>query len=128
MSEVRLRSILDNDFYKITMQNAVIKLFPNEKVKYQFINRGKHFFPPGFGEALRKCINAMAELKLTRDEKKFLQITCPYLDMPYLDFLAGYHYDPSEVSIVQTEDNLEVTVEGQWYRTILWEVPILALI
>ncbi|SFI99706.1 nicotinate phosphoribosyltransferase [Kaistella treverensis] len=128
MSEVRLRSILDNDFYKITMQNAVIKLFPNEKVKYQFINRGKHFFPPGFGEALRKCINAMAELKLTRDEKKFLQITCPYLDMPYLDFLAGYHYDPSEVTIVQTEDNLEVTVEGQWYRAILWEVPILALI
>ena len=32
MSEVRLKSILDNDFYKITMQNAVVKLFPNEKV------------------------------------------------------------------------------------------------
>ena len=89
MREVRLRSILDNDFYKITMQNAVIKLFPNEKVKYQFINRGKHFFPPGFADELRNCINAMAELKLTRDEKKFLQIMCPYLDMPYLDFLAG---------------------------------------
>ncbi|WP_226063233.1 nicotinate phosphoribosyltransferase [Kaistella polysaccharea] len=128
MSEVRLRSLLDNDFYKITMQNAVIKLFPNEKVKYQFINRGKHHFPPGFGDELRRSINAMAELKLTRDEKEFLRITCPYLDLPYLDFLAGYHYDPSEVSIIQTENNLEVTVEGQWYRTILWEVPILSLI
>ena len=128
MREVRLKSILDNDFYKITMQNAVIKLFPNEKVKYQFINRGKHHFPEGFAEELRKSINAMAELKLTKDEKQFLRVTCPYLDLPYLDFLGGYHYDPSEVHIVQTADYLDVTVEGEWYRTILWEVPILALI
>lgn len=128
MIEVRLKSILDNDFYKITMQNAVIKLFPNEKVKYQFINRGKHHFPPGFAEELRRSVNAMAELKLTKDEKKFLRETCPYLDLPYLDFLGGYHYDPTEVNIVQTDESLEVTVEGEWYRTILWEVPILALI
>lgn len=128
MIEVRLKSILDNDFYKITMQNAVIKLFPNEKVKYQFINRGKHHFPSGFAEELRRSINAMAELKLTKDEKKYLRETCPYLDLPYLDFLGGYHYDPTEVNIIQTEESLEVTVEGEWYRTILWEVPILALI
>ena len=128
MNEVRLKSILDNDFYKITMQNAVVKLFPNEKVKYQFINRGKHHFPKGFAEELRKSVNAMAELKLTKDEKQFLKETCPYLELPYLDFLGGYHYDPSEVKIVQTENDLQVTVEGEWYRTILWEVPLLALI
>jgi Nicotinic acid phosphoribosyltransferase len=128
MNEVRLKSILDNDFYKITMQNAVVKLFPNEKVKYQFINRGKHHFPEGFAEELRKSVNAMAELKLTKDEKQFLKETCPYLELPYLDFLGGYHYDPSEVKIVQAENDLQVTVEGEWYRTILWEVPLLALI
>lgn len=128
MKDVRLRSILDNDFYKITMQNAVVKLFPNERVKYQFINRGKHHFPEGFAEELRKSVNAMAELRLSSDEKKFLKETCPYLDLPYLDFLGGYHYDPSEVHIHQTENDLEVTVEGEWYRAILWEVPLLALI
>lgn len=128
MSEVRLKSILDNDFYKITMQNAVVKLFPSEKVKYSFINRGKHHFPKGFDEELRKSVNAMAEMKLTKEEKEYLRNTCPYLDLPYLDFLAGYQYDPSEVQIVQTENDLEVTIVGEWYRTILWEVPLLALI
>lgn len=128
MSEVRLKSILDNDFYKITMQNAVVKLFPSEKVKYSFINRGKHHFPKGFDEELRKSVNAMAEMKLTKEEKEYLRNTCPYLDLPYLDFLAGYQYDPSEVQIVQTENDLEITVVGEWYRTILWEVPLLALI
>lgn len=128
MSAVRLKSILDNDFYKITMQNAVVKLFPSEKVKYSFINRGKHHFPKGFDEELRKSVNAMAEMKLTKEEKEYLRNTCPYLDLPYLDFLAGYQYDPSEVQIVQTENDLEVTIVGEWYRTILWEVPLLALI
>ena len=128
MNFVRLRSILDNDFYKITMQNAVVKLFPNERVRYHFINRGKHHFPEGFDSELRKAVDAMAELKLTRDEKEYLRITCPYLDLPYLDFLGGYHYDPSEVHISQQGSDLHVTVEGEWYRTILWEVPLLALI
>lgn len=128
MADVRLKSLLDNDFYKITMQNAVVKLFPEAQVKYSFINRGAHCFPEGFGEALRSAVDAMAELKLTREEKAYLRRTCPYLDLPYLDFLGGYHYDPSEVTIVQQGSELEVSVEGEWYRTILWEVPLLALI
>lgn len=128
MHDVRLNSILDNDFYKITMQNAVVKLFPSSIVKYEFINRGKHEFPEGFDIALKEAVNKMAELKLTKEEKKFMARTCPYIDLPYLDFLEGYHYDPSEVKIRQEGNELSVTVEGLWYRTILWEVPLLALI
>lgn len=121
-------SILDNDFYKFTMQCAVVKLFPNNKAKYKFINRGNHLFPEGFGKLLREAIDNMAMLKLTKDEKKFLSRTCPYLNPAYIDFLEGYRYDPSEVSIKQIGNNIEVHVEGLWYRTILWEVPILSLI
>ena len=125
---VVFNSILDNDFYKFTMQCAVVKLFPDARVKYEFINRGKHFFPEGFDDALRKAINEMAKLQLTKAEKEFLKKNCPYLNLPYLDFLEGYHYDPSEVKINQIGNDLEVTVEGLWYRTILWEVPLLSLI
>ena len=121
-------SILDNDFYKFTMQCAVMKLFPDAQVKYEFINRGNHSFPKGFGEALRKAVDDMAKLRLTKPEKEFLKKNCPYLNLPYLDFLEGYHYGPSEVKIEQTDDQIKVIVEGLWYRTILWEVPLLALI
>lgn len=124
----RFTSILDNDFYKFTMQCAVVKLFPDAQVKYEFINRGKHFFPEGFGEVLQNAVNEMANLRLTKEEKAFLRKNCPYLNLPYLDFLEGYHYDPSEVKISQVGNDLEIVVEGLWYRTILWEVPLLALI
>ena len=127
MSKV-LTSLLDNDFYKFTMQCGVVQLFPKTKARYTFINRGKHEFPKGFDKALRAAVDAMADLKLTKDEKAFLVKNCPYLSPLYLDFLEGYRYDPSEVHIAQEGSDLKVTVEGHWYRTILWEVPLLAII
>ncbi len=125
---VILSSILDNDFYKFTMQQCTVKLFPKAKARYRFINRGKHVFPKGFVQVLQKSVDSMAGLQLTSSEKKWLARTCPYLDPVYLDFLQGYRYDPSEVSISQNGNELSVTVEGYWYRTILWEVPLLCLI
>ncbi|QLE01775.1 nicotinate phosphoribosyltransferase [Galbibacter sp. BG1] len=121
-------SILDNDFYKFTMQCAVVKLFPHTKAKYKFINRGEHKFPPHFDKALRTAIDNMALLKLTKEEKQFLIENCQYLNPAYIDFLEGYRYDPSEVTISQAGEDLEVYISGYWYRTILWEVPLLALI
>lgn len=126
--DASLNSMLDNDFYKFTMQHAVIKLFPKAKARYEFINRGQHSFPPGFADALRNAINKLASLQLTREEKKYLKETCSYLDPTYLDFLQGYRYDPEEVTITQNGEHLQVNIEGYWYRTILWEVPIMSLI
>lgn len=123
-----LNSLLDNDFYKFTMQFAVIKLFPKAKARYQFINRGKHAFPEGFAEHLREAVNQMAALKLSKAEKHFFSKTCPYIDPTYFDFLQGYQYDPEEVTIRQQGSELSVEIEGYWYRTILWEVPLMALI
>lgn len=123
-----IKSIIDNDFYKFTMQFGVTKLYPDVMARYKFINRGEHQFPEGFADELQKEINAMASLALTKDEKNFFTTNCPYLSPAYLDFLQGYRYDPNEVKITQNGADVEVHVEGYWYRTILWEVPILCLI
>ena len=83
MSKV-LTSLLDNDFYKFTMQCGVVQLFPKTKARYTFINRGKHEFPEGFDKALRAAVDAMAELKLTKDEKSFSLVkNCPLKKSKY---------------------------------------------
>ncbi len=110
------------------MQFGVTKLYPDVMARYKFINRGEHQFPEGFADELQKEINAMASLALTKEEKDFFTTNCPYLSPAYLDFLQGYRYDPNEVKITQNGTDVEVHVEGYWYRTILWEVPILCLI
>jgi nicotinate phosphoribosyltransferase len=43
-----IKSILDLDLYKITMQYAVMQLFPTLKVRYTFKNRNKTPFPENF--------------------------------------------------------------------------------
>lgn len=124
-----INSIVDNDLYKITMQFAIIKTFPNSEVEYTFVNRGKTQFPDGFDYELRKEIDSMRNLVLTQEEKKFLQEKCGnYLDRPYLDFLEGYRYDPSEVGVILKDGELNIKIRGFWYRTVLWEVPLMALI
>jgi nicotinate phosphoribosyltransferase len=110
------------------MQYAVVHLFPWAKAKYSFINRGKHSFHEGFGDALQEAVNAMSSLKLSKEEKEFFGKTCPYLSPTYLDFLEGYRYDPAEVQIEQRGEDVTVSIKGYWYRTILWEVPLLSLI
>ncbi|AFJ90856.1 nicotinate phosphoribosyltransferase [Blattabacterium sp. (Blaberus giganteus)] len=121
-------SLLDNDFYKFTMQNAVIKLFPLAKVKYEFINRGKHPFPKNFDKILKENLNKMTYLKLSNEERIFLEKHCPYLDSSYLDFLNKYQYNPKEVNIFQKGKNIKMHIEGLWSRTILWEVPLMSII
>src|SRR5690606_23841650 len=109
-----IHSILDNDFYKLTMQCAVVKLFPDVMTKYEFINRGHHEFPEGFAAALSEQVHHMSQLALTPEEKIFLQQSCPYLNAAYLDFLSGYRYDPREVIIHQEGTALSVSVHGPW--------------
>ncbi|MFH1154848.1 MAG: nicotinate phosphoribosyltransferase [Pseudomonadota bacterium] len=123
-----IQSILDNDLYKFTMQQAVHMLYPRAHAEYVFINRSDTRFPRGFARKLRREVAAMAGLRLLPEEKAFLETACYFLTPVYLDFLEHYTFDPGEVSIRETGGELKVTISGPWYRTILWEVPLLALI
>lgn len=110
------------------MQNAVVKLFPWAEVRYQFKDRNNTKYPEGFATILREEVQKFKSLSLTDDEQHFMSKCFPFLDPTYIDFLKGYRYDPNEVKITQDSGKLKVTIEGYWYRTILWEVPLLALI
>lgn len=123
-----IRSIIDNDLYKLTMQQAVVQLFPRSYVKYKFINRGKTKFPDGFDVRLRQELKKMEELCLTQDEALFMSLNCEFLNPTYIDFLKSYRFDSTEVGIMQNDGDLSIDITGLWYRTILWEVPLMALI
>ena len=124
-----IKSILDTDLYKLSQGYAVAKRYPRALVRYAFFNRGQDPFPDGFADNLLKQIQLMAEVSLTVDEYHFLDKRCgEFLDPQYLDWLRGFRFDPSEVTVVQTEGELQIAIEGYWYRAIYWEVPLMALI
>ncbi|MDW7732754.1 MAG: nicotinate phosphoribosyltransferase [Methanolobus sp.] len=125
-----IRSILDNDLYKFTMQMAVLELFPDVVAEYRFTNRGTQRFNEGFVRKLRRIIDEdMPALALTDDEYLWLKAACPYFKPMYVEYLRNYRFDPSEVTVGLTEDNdLDLRIRGPWHSSILWEIVLMAMI
>ena len=124
-----IQSVLDTDLYKFTTSYAYSKLYPRAYGQFRFIDRGKTTYPQGFAEELKKEIQEMSKLALTKDEASFLYRELPYLPPTYIDFVRGFRFDPEEVKVEQdAEGHLFIIAEGLLYRVTLWETPILALV
>ena len=125
-----ITSILDDDIYKFSQQNAVLELFPEAIAEYRFCNRGKQRFNLDFLVALRYEVGVnFPQLALIQEDYNYLKEKCPYLKTTYLEFLRNYRYNPEQVHISLTKDNnLEIVIKGKWSETILWEVKLMAVI
>ena len=125
-----IKSILDTDLYKLTMGFAVVKNFPYQKVRYKFTDRNNISFPDNFDKDVMDEVKNMESLFLTQLEKTWVTRNLgKFLPPTYIDFLSGYRFDSSEVDVYLDDDNkLHIDIEGFWYRTILWEVPLMAII
>jgi nicotinate phosphoribosyltransferase len=110
------------------MQQAVCQLYPTVQARYEFINRGRTPFPDWFKEPLLKAIDQLCELQVTEEELEWLEKTCYFFTPVYLDILKGFRFRKEELAIAVNEGRLEICIQGPWYRTILWEVPLLAII
>ncbi|KIW07133.1 nicotinate phosphoribosyltransferase [Verruconis gallopava] len=133
-------SILDTDLYKLTMQCCVLKYFPDVQVTYSFTNRTPDMkFSRASVKWLWAQIEKLENVALTQDELAYLRSTCKYLSETYLDFLSGFRQRPREQIHLTfkadkdtgSEDDLgaiELYTTGTWLETILYEIPLLALI
>ena len=121
--------MLDSDLYKLTMQNAILELYPDATAEYVFINRNKNYiFDRKFCNTLRDEIDRMPNLKLGLDEKDWLRNQCPYLKPAYLEYLSNYRFNPNEVDVSIKDSQLVLSIYGKWFQTVLWEVPLMAII
>jgi len=119
----------DNDLYTFTCQYYILETYPNAEVRYSFFDRNKRKYPEGFAKMLQEQIDGMANVTITNEEIAFMRRKCYFLPEWYFIFLRGYRFNPAEVHITQDEEgHLDITIEGKWYSTIMWEMPILSTI
>ena len=127
-----IHSLLDTDLYKFTMQEVVWSRFPNVPVEYAFKCRSRGVdLSPCAGE-IRDALEAFCRLRLTPGEAAFLH-GIPYLKSNYVDALADLTLNPAHVEVrvvpeAAPEDRLQITIRGSWFQTILFEVPLLAIV
>ena len=122
-----IQSIFDDDLYKFTMQQAVLKLYPDAYAEYRFKNRGKHELGNDkLINLLKKEIDNLGELRATDDEiEKFGKLS--FVQPWYVDYVKNYRYDTSQVTI-SNHDDLGIIIRGPWHSAILWEVKLMASI
>lgn len=119
----------DNDLYTFSCQYYVMMKYPRAEVEYTFIDRNGTCYPKGFADLLQEQVNGMASVKITDEEIDFMVNHCVWLPLWYFNFLKGYSFNPAEVSISQDEEgHLNIRVQGKWFSTIMWEMPLLSTI
>lgn len=123
-----IQSLLDTDLYKLTMQQAVLELYPDAVAEYRFTNRGKQKIGEEVLGRLREELNNLSRIKLFHSEGAFLK-KLNFFKPQYIAYLSRYQFNSNQVKLsLDSDQNLEVTIKGPWHETILWEVPLMALI
>ncbi|OQA94983.1 MAG: Nicotinate phosphoribosyltransferase 2 [Spirochaetes bacterium ADurb.Bin218] len=121
-------SLLDNDFYKFTMMQAVLHQFPDVDVEYSFLCRTPNVNFSGILTDIEKELESLCSLKFSKDELDYLR-TIPFFKKDFIDFLSLMKLNRDHVfPEIAPDGSLSIKVRGSWLLTILFEVPLLAIV
>ena len=127
-----INSLLENDFYKFSMGQAIFHQFSEYKTTWTFKCRNTLFegtkFTPTMVEEIKNQIKLYCNLKFTEDELLYLK-TIPWLKDSYIDYLRLWQ-PKFEDFIINTNDDCGLFIEttGTWLNTSMYEVPVLAIV
>ncbi|KFA21430.1 nicotinate phosphoribosyltransferase [Xanthomonas vasicola pv. musacearum NCPPB 4392] len=125
-----IHSLLDTDLYKFTMMQAVLHQHPAAQVDYRFKCRTPGVDLAQFIDEISRQIDALCRLRLREDEVDYLR-SLRFIKPDFADFLALFHLDRKYLSLTASATHpgeIELTIRGPWLHTILFEVPLLAII
>jgi len=122
-------TILDSDLYKFSMQQAVLHHFSAATAEYTFVCRNKDQKLLNISGKVLDLINErLINHRLCSAGERYLK-SLGYFTQDYLDFLSDFTFKLNHLSgIVYNATEFNVSIEGPWLQTILWEVPLLSII
>jgi nicotinate phosphoribosyltransferase len=127
-----ITSLLDTDLYKFTMMQVVLHQFPGAEVEYRFKCRnagaqGISDLAP-FVTEIREEIRGLCSLRFQDAELAYLK-AMRFIKSDFVDFLGIFRLNEKYVSVTALPSGeIEVSIKGPWLHTILFEIPVLAII
>ena len=122
-----ITSLLDTDLYKFTMMQVVLHQFPGAEVEYRFKCRNKANLAPYVNE-IREEIRGLCSLRFQDAELAYLK-AMRFIKSDFIDFLGLFRLNEKYVSVTPLPNGeVEVSIKGPWLHTILFEIPVLAII
>lgn len=122
-----ITSALDTDAYKLHMQQVVFEKYAAVEVSYNFTCRTDEDLTP-YAKEIESAINDLEGLMFTEDQLRYLS-KIPFIKPAFIAFLRNYRFDPRRYIRVTTQGKrLSIQAQGPWLYTILFEVPVLAIV
>ena len=125
-----IRSLLDTDLYKFSMMQVVLHHFPGAQVEYQFKCRTEGAdLRPCLGE-IRAEVAHLCTLRFQEAELAYLR-SLRFLKSDFVDFLGLFQFNHKYIDIgprPEVDGRIEITIRGPWLHTILYEIPVLAIV
>ncbi|MFZ5957693.1 nicotinate phosphoribosyltransferase [Pseudomonas knackmussii] len=125
-SPLGVQNLLDTDFYKLSMMQAVLHNYPNAEVEWEFRCRNGEDLRP-YLAAIRERVEALAGLSLSREELGFLE-RIPFFKADFIRFLGLFRFNMRYVESGIENGEFFLRLKGPWLHVILFEVPVLASI
>ncbi len=122
-----IQSLLDTDIYKFSMMQVVLHQFPGAEVEYRFKCRTPGVDLRPLQAALEQELDALCTLRLNDGELAFLN-SLRYISEDFVEFLRLFHLQSRFIGIGEQDGQLSLVIRGPWLHTILFEVPLLAII
>ncbi len=123
-----ITNLLDNDFYKFTMMQGVLHHFADIDVEYTFSCRTPGINFSSYIEEIKHELDNLCALQFTKEELNYLS-QIPFFKKDFIDFLSLFKLNREHViPDVSPEGTLQIKVKGSWLLTILFEVPVLAIV
>ncbi|WP_263147054.1 nicotinate phosphoribosyltransferase [Pseudomonas sp. RIT-PI-AD] len=121
-----VQNLLDTDFYKLTMMQAVLHNYPNAEVEWEFRCRSGEDLRPYLAE-IRYQIERLAETSITADQLAFLE-RISFIKPDFIRFLSLFRFNLRYVQTGVDGDQLCIRLRGPWLHVILFEIPLLAIV
>lgn len=125
-----IESLLDTDLYKFSMMQVVLHQYPAAQVEYRFKCRNAGIDLVPYIDEIRTELAALCRLRFTPDELLYLR-SWRFLKSDFVDFLDLFHLNEKYVEIAPSpaaNGEIEIRIRGPWLHTILFEVPLLAIV
>ncbi len=123
-----IQSLLDTDLYKFTMMQVVLHYFPGARVEYRFKCRNPGVNLARFASEIREEVRGLCALQFKDPELAYLR-SMRFIKSDFVDFLGLFRLNEKYVSIVPlASGELEISIKGPWLHTILFEIPLLAIV
>ena len=122
-------SLLDTDLYKFTMMQVVLHHFPGAQVEYVFKCRTEGVDLAPHGDEIRAGIAELCKLQFREDELAYLR-GLRFMKSDFVDFLGLFHFNEKYIQVRRVADQpgIEISIHGPWLHTILYEIPVLAIV